>query len=833
MPRSRRRILRLVGLGLSAVLVLGAAVTGVVLAKMFPSSDSLPWRPPPPADARFAQKSTRPVFRFVERAPELRFEGDVGSALAQVSRYRYLRDSPYLPADRVSARRVFSVAAGDVLVDEDLAQVKHAGAVYEGRYALYLPTGTTVSADLDLPPGATLSLATTVLPDFEGVKTCEAQLTVSVVRGGVEQTLFERRLTRRADGADFAWTPVNLPLGAGGPARVVLRARSVDGCAGFGHVFLADPTVHAPAAEPPPVNVLYINICTLRADDLGVLGQPRPVSPHLDALAASGAVFTQARANGNWSKSSQMSALTGRYPSNIGNKYYRSMVEPYERDNYTHLAWPTLPSLLRARGYETLALVDNVFLHDFLRLGVDLGFARVRDDARHITNGVALMSDAVEWLEGQGERPFFMYINVANPHSKYRPPREDLFRSGFGWRDLTGDLQRALHLGEVAFTDRAVGQLLEALDRLGLRERTLVVVHSDHGELLDAEHDLEVTVRSTTQPRTLYKYPNTIYKHGWTWFDAEMRVPLLLALPGRVEANQRVDRPVTLVDVAPTILGLLGIEPPPTFQGRSLFARTRHPVVVEGKQFKSIVEGNWKLVRFHEGMTTWRRHATGETVDRPALLYDLEQDPEERVDRAAERPEIVERLGRVLDAEIPVPSPLHLLAFQGPPGTRYEGRVEASRPLWTATLRHQAPGDRVRPDGRGLRFSVEVGPTGSTPPILAFSADGPLDTVDLQVSADGRPLPRAALRLGPHALPLLPEGDAGRFRVEGHAARWLGIGAGQRPTWADEGPSSVAAQGPVVRWWTQRIAEGGPEGFSEAQLDGNVMDAMRDWGYAH
>lgn len=795
-----------------------AVVGGLgVLAEMFPSTEDLPWPEAPPADGRFAARGLQAVFRFVDHVDRLRFReaapGAFAAALDEVRRYRYLRTSPYLPADRASARRVFSVALGRVLVDADLAQVKHAGAVYEGRYALYLPTGDAVSVEVE---GAELGLAAAALGDFDEVRTCDAELVVTIAAPGAAPARHRVALDRDA----HAWRDLEFPLP--GRATVTLEARAADGCPGRGHVFLADPTVWAPAPAPP-INVLYVNVCTLRADDVGVLGQPRPATPHLDALAADGALFTRARANANWSKASQMSALIGRYPSTFGVTHFRSIVDPFEHSNFLHAAWPTLASILRARGYETAALVDNIFLNQFLHVGVDLGFARFRDDMRHIRNGVELVGEAVQWLEAHGDRPFFLYLNLANPHFRYRPPREELFASGFEWGDLVGDLQRALHLGEVRYTDRAVGRLLEAVERLGLRGRTLVVVHADHGELLD--RDLEVTVRSTVRPRQIERYAPTRYKHGWTWFESEVRVPLVLALPGRVAPGTRIDRPVQLVDVAPTILDLLGIERPPTMHGQNLLAPVDpdRPVIVEGKQFRSVVVEPHKLVRFLPGLEAWRFRGDDAFVRAPTLLYDLAADPGETTPR--DDPALVRRLELALDATLPATPPLHLLAFRGPDGARFRGRLTVPSRVLTVTLRGHAAGDfaRVEADG-ALHFDVAAA---HPPPVLALTAEPPLDAVTLTAEVDGRPLPPAALRLGPFGLPLAaPDVRDGRVRVDGALLRHLGVGAGQRPTWGR--PAAT----PRIRWWTQRLAEGGPEPFSATALDAGVMDAMRAWGYA-
>jgi len=820
MARVSRRV-RVVLIGLCVVLVLAPLATGLVLARMFPSSADLPWPALPAADRRHAGPGLERVHDFVESVHALRFEGAADAALAEVRTYGFVRDSPYLPADRVAAERVFSVAAGDVLVDEDLSKVKDANAIYEGRYALYLPAGTAVTAAIPDRAGARLSLGLMALPPFAAVQTCGAR--VEVHAGAALLQAID--LSARKE--DFAWQDLDLPLPPG-TDQVTLRTVAAADCAGrHAHVFASTPRVFAPRTGAAPLNVLYVNVCTVRADDLGAYGQARPSSPHLDALAQGGARFAEARSNSNWSKGSQTSALVGRYPSAVGNRFYEVPVGDFERSTVWHLAWPTLPDRFRAAGYETLALVDNIFLADYLRVGLDLGFERFRDNARHIVNGIDMTREAVEYLSARGDRPFFLYVNIANSHFRYRPPREFLEAIGFDWADVTGDTELALHLGEIAFTDALVGRMVGALDALGLRERTLVVVHADHGELLAADRNLDVTIRGD-RPGVGQLFPGTRYKHGWTWYEDETRVPLLLNLPGRI-APQVVTRPVTLVDVAPTILRLAGLPVPPVLQGQDLLApaEPERPSLVDGKQFRAVVQGGLKYVRFDAGLDGWRPHGDdGPLRHQPELLFDLAADPLERQDLSAARPDDLARLRRVLDERRPPLESLHLVAFEGPEGQRFAGSVELSAEVATATLRGQAPGDVVAVHGTRVDFEVTGGPPGK-PPILAVSALRPAERVALAVRAQGAPLDPAAFRLGPYGVSFAADRTAdGRLELSGPYLAALGCGAGQRPRFAP-------VDGPRVRWWTQRITDGGPQPFGAVDLDANVMDAMKDWGYAH
>ncbi len=869
-------------LWISAAAVLAGGI-GLLCAGglMFPSSKGLPWpKPLDPLPANQKAPSSVRLYDVIGHLPDLRFEGPDEEAFKEVSKYKYLRDSPYLAADRESARLLFSVAAGKVLVDEDLSQVAHASSHYEGRQAIYLPSGRSFEFEVDLPQPSQLSFGFTTLPPFEEVSACGGELSVWAIHASEKRLLTQKTLTATREA--FSWQDLGLDLEPG-LQKIRFETQKFVDCNGFTQAFISTPRIFsdrtpqaveyaskmrasiqknvvaakvtpqteeegdagdaplAPAensdselplnppihAEPvntdPPLNVLYINICTFRQDDVGAYGNPWPTTPRIDALAREGVRFSEARSNSNWSKGSQISALLGRYPSATGLRFFTGAVGPFERQMITHLAWPSLPERFREAGYESIALVDNVFLGDFLHVGVDLGFERFTDNARHLLNGVELTAQAVDLIDHSGDRPFFLYINIANPHYKYRPPRDILFDLGLPLGEFLKDPQHALHWGEVAFADRMVGVMVDALEARGLRDRTLIVIHADHGEIIEEDRDLEITQRGD-RPGAVQTFPHTRFKHGWTWFEAEQRVPLILNWPHHLEP-QVIDRPVTLVDVAPTIFRLAGLEPPKTLQGQDLLnpKSPYRPSLLEGKQFDSIVAGRhstdphhkWKLVRFHKGLERWRRMGEEQWNAGPQMLFDLASDPMERQDVSGRERGMMERLSRQLHDLTPPTEFLYFFAFEGE--GHFRGSIDFGTPLERVTLRGHARPDRVEQKERSLTFEV----TGNehTPPILAVSAKFCME-IKLSIEKDGQKLDAGELLLGPYGLPLVQgEGD---FLLPEMGL--LAVGAGQIPQLND---------GQAVRIWSERINRGGPEPFGAVQVDSSVMDAMKDWGYAH
>ena len=287
------------------------------------------------------------------------------------------------------------------------------------------------------------------------------------------------------------------------------------------------------------MNVILIVVDTLRADHLGCYGSTSVRTPAADALAARGALFTRAFAHSPLTLPSHANILLGLTPNAHG-----------VHDNSCFIVredFLTLAEWLKARGYATGAFV-GAFPVDS-RFGLVQGFD-VYDD-NYGTQGPtdmvfverkadAVVAKAAEWLKGR-TGPWFLWVHLFDPHQPYEPPEP--FLSRYPGRPYEG---------EVAYADSALGKLLGFLKDRGLEDRTAVIFTADHGEAL-GEHG------ETT--------------HGYFAYNATLRVPLILALPGakpgRVEAN------VGHVDIFPTLCGVVGAKEPPGLQGRSLLPLVR------------------------------------------------------------------------------------------------------------------------------------------------------------------------------------------------------------------------------------------------------------------
>jgi arylsulfatase A-like enzyme len=183
---------------------------------------------------------------------------------------------------------------------------------------------------------------------------------------------------------------------------------------------------------------------------------------------------------------------------------------------------------------------------------------------------------------------------------------------------------------EVLYADVQLGALLQALDKRGLRDRTLVIVTADHGEGLGQHGTLD---------------------HAPHVYDEQLRVPLLLRWPGQIQAGRRIATPVGLVDLAPTVADLAGVRPPADADGRSLAASLRsredppaRPILGRRRHYAKVVNGN-RGTRYFVRDGRWKYIHSN---DRPDELYDLENDSGETENLAAREAETVRALHRTL-----------------------------------------------------------------------------------------------------------------------------------------------------------------------------------------
>lgn len=403
-----------------------------------------------------------------------------------------------------------------------------------------------------------------------------------------------------------------------------------------------------------PANVLLVSIDTLRADHLSCYGYERATSPNIDALAKSGVLFEQAYSHSPKTAISHMALMTSLVPEAHG-------VRQWEASGAVRLSddIPTLATLLKQQGYATAGITAGGHVRG------ELGFDQGMDS--YVTSGPVerAYTRAAQWIEAivskEKPPPFFLFLHTYEVHDPYVPkePYRSLFTDpGYagkivssykgltalakgGWenrhaaywqrvdRDSAADVQhlRDLYDGSIRRVDEQLGNLLDRMDALGVRDDTLIVVLSDHGEeFLEHGEFLHEQI-----------------------YQELLHVPLIMAFPATKRAslqNRRESRVVRLIDVAPTILSVLGFPAPGHYQGSDLASLLGNETDTPGEVLSSWRMGGWQALRSGNWKLIRKADATGTALE----LFDVEQDPGEQHDRASDSAAVAMSMADRLDA---------------------------------------------------------------------------------------------------------------------------------------------------------------------------------------
>jgi len=406
-----------------------------------------------------------------------------------------------------------------------------------------------------------------------------------------------------------------------------------------------------PSASPPP-DVILILVDTLRADALGSYGASPSPSPFLDELLERAVVFERVFATAPWTFPATASLLTGRYPSHLdpvfrGGPYKDERPLPRIPDGV-----PRLAVELKRAGYRTAGVQKNPFLGP--GSGVEIGFdvyEMVGGDRAEQNAGAQITGAALRIAAGAAElrkrgdgAPFLLYLHYMDPHADYRPPDEFLSeasRAGLELadgsarsvkrlrrREATADdpavnQLRELYRDEVRFLDHQLARLAQGLERLGMWQDAVLVLTADHGEQF-GEH-------GTFEHEDLHV--------------ENLHVPLAIAAPGL--AAGRVPSLASGVDLAPTLVSLLGLPALEDTDGRDLFGKP-DPT---GLQRVIISEFG------DEQRATTEKHALLKRPD-AVELFETASDPTETRNRASDQPRTAAELRTALathDARVPSP----------------------------------------------------------------------------------------------------------------------------------------------------------------------------------
>lgn len=362
----------------------------------------------------------------------------------------------------------------------------------------------------------------------------------------------------------------------------------------------APPPTPAETGKPlqAPRSILLITVDTLRADHLSSYGYARPTSPNIDALAARGVRFERAYSPSAFTPQAIPALLAGRYPSELHRTF--SHFSRYPKGNHF------IAEKLRDAGYRTAAVVSHFYFKK--HYGLAAGFDDY--DTRPIPAGDSSIDDrvtssaitarAVEWLEksAQEKKPFLLWVHYLDPHKNYLRHKD---------HSIFGNQPIDLYDGEILHTDFHIGRLLKAFEKHPASQRAAVIFTADHGEGF-GDHG--------------YRF------HGRSVYDDQIRVPLIIAIPGAKPAVRK--SPTGLVDIAPTMRALAALKPDPALRGLDLMPFVEgdgeppfeRPILADmppaplTKNLRALIKGHYKLIHYV---------ATNQT-----LLFNLTEDPGEK-----------------------------------------------------------------------------------------------------------------------------------------------------------------------------------------------------------
>lgn len=343
-------------------------------------------------------------------------------------------------------------------------------------------------------------------------------------------------------------------------------------------------------------HVILISIDTCRADHLGCYGYPQNTTPNIDAVAEEGFLFENAIVPVPLTLPSHSSMLTGKIPP----------CHKVRDNNDYRLGGSnlTMAEILRDSGFATAAIVGSFVLDS--QFGLDQGFDSYNDRFIETFKGSDLMYNerkggevsnfAIEWLQENHDKNFFMFLHYFDPHAPYQPPQP--FAEMFPGNP---------YAGEIAYADDCVGQVIKKLKELNIYDSTLLIITADHGEGL-GEHG-EAT-------------------HGFFLYNSTLKVPLIISIPGEPK-GKKVHNIVGTIDILPTVCGLLHIPLPQNIQGRNL-----SPFITGADSFQqqkyyseSLLSTKWKISPLFSLTTDKWKYIQAPKPE----LYNLENDPGEIV----------------------------------------------------------------------------------------------------------------------------------------------------------------------------------------------------------
>lgn len=633
----------------------------------------------------------------------------------------------------------------------DGVELVYRGGHGETRAGVHVPLPGAVATPVEIPPRALLSVgyafqaAAFMTETPELAEPGRVRITFTDADGGKETVLVERRIDLRAQTSDRRWFDERIDLTSLAGHKGTLKLEAInegdaEKAKGTNVYFSAPRIVQRPAdgATPAPGvrNLVLITIDCLRAGHVGAYGYDRPTTPNIDKLAAGGIRFANAFANAPMTLPSIPQLFTSTvFPT----KDVDTLLEP-----------------VAMAGIPSAAIVNNAWIPLWLSQGKHAeppGTFDVMMAGEYDAKAIA--DRAVAWLDRNRDDRFVMFLHFLDTHTPYSPPKEYVAqfadpayagKVGDTFAHVEGaDASRydaadrkkimALYDAGLRHIDAQIGRIVAALAERGQLDDTVIVVAADHGE-------------------EFWDHGN--FFHGQSLYEELLHIPLIVHAPGAAAPGTVIERPVRMIDLAPSLLEWAGLQRPATFEGRPLSQVLAAPdapgddliATATQAQFPTryaIRSGGLKLI---ENLDTGKRE-----------LFDLKSDPHEQRNLATERPDDVAKLeARLAAARAPLAKRGYQVRVVGPASGTVPVTVELDsqpRSGTFLTLDRTSPyGDprlTLSTNGENLDARAQVDARGT-----GFRFDRLLsprniardDKLRISVAVDGKPAPLSAIALG-------------------------------------------------------------------------------------
>ncbi len=460
------------------------------------------------------------------------------------------------------------------------------------RRSLLAPGAQSYSYYLHVPSEATLIFEYAAKTTLEFVVRAE----------GVDNKVVE--LFRASSEDSWKSAKVDLAAFAGKAIRLEFATEGEGSGGAWGEPGLFTKKPATPSADPQETiakakkakNLIMVVMDTTRADQFETFTKDNGIhTPKFDAFSKEGTAFTRAYNNGNWTKPSVLTILSGLYPAtHTATKPESRVPEGIE----------LISEHLQSQGVKTQGFTSNPVVSE--KFGFERGWDGFEVFYEAEASGQSMYKRASKWTEENGDKPFFLYIQTIDPHTTYAVPKQ--YWSRYYKKNYTGQIGesfkrdeqkkindkemtltdddvswiQALYHGEISYQDEHVGFFLDQLKAQGRLEDTIVVLTNDHGEEI---HD------------------HGSFGHGWTLFEEMIRAPLVIHYPPLFPKASVVDAITEHVDLAPTLLEALGLPPMKGTEGTSFLPalhgsveqEPRYAIAVSDNGKRSIHIGNWKL----------------------------------------------------------------------------------------------------------------------------------------------------------------------------------------------------------------------------------------------